>query len=979
MKATNLLFIVLVLLALPTLLFAQQVTTVSIYGTVTDSASNQPLADVRVDVINEADSSEKAFGMTDNGGRYSISLTTDAQSVEIDGFRLLQNYPNPFNPSTLIRFQLPQAGEVRLDIYNTLGQKIRTLLNQQLSPGSYTAKWDATNDAGMGVAAGVYFYRLKANRSVQTRKMVLLDGAAGGQSGISGSPKTSGGILTQSHALNITIRASSPEIAPHEEKQVKITYPSQEMDIEVSKLTFFLNRDKIIVSEPSAAGKVYVSGLPGAVSSLSGPLIGVNIISVANLRSSDESSRLVNSTGSFGPVAIPAAIGDRLMVSIGGTSQIFGVLGEVTPHVVDSTPTDGDKDIILDKMIIIWFSEPVITQTINGNSLTLSDSSGALVPGNISFDGDTVAILDPVDLLEYSSSYTITVTTDVLDLQGLQLESPYTATFTTVAQGNVINVPGDAPTIQAGIDAATNGDTVLVADGTYLENINFKGKAVTVASHFIMDGDTNHIDNTVIDGSQPSNPDSGSVVSFISGEDTTSVISGFTITGGTGTIVENNYQGAPYLIRAGGGILCYDSGARISYNKIMNNDIPNYQFAGGGGIAGYPNGSADHVIIESNQILNNTVVASDQAIGCAVELNFDGKLIDNLISHNIGTANNLASGAIVCWSENQPRTVMILSNQITHNVGNGNWALGGGVDIESTMNASITGNKISDNELNGMGSGSGGGINVYKATEEVTITNNKILNNKASSSFGRGGGIYVYQSAEKVTINGNTISDNVITATRNDVYADGGGISIFEPTQEVTINGNIISGNKVNGGSNESGGGGVSIWTPNGNGSNLVVNNIISGNSANVGGGLYSIKSSIINNTIVNNTALFGGGGIKAHGGTPFILNSIFWNNHAPATPQVSGAVDIRYSDVQGGFAGEGNIDTDPFFADTLYNLSDSSFCIGAGIDSIQIGGVWYQAPPFDFDGDPRPLPAGTLPDIGAQESPLATDEGSKN
>lgn len=107
-------------------------------------------------------------------------------------------------------------------------------------------------------------------------------------------------------------------------------------------------------------------------------------------------------------------------------------------------------------------------------------------------------------------------------------------TFNAI-EAQVINVPADQPTIQAGINSAFSGDTILVSDGTYLENINFSGKAITVASQFIVDGDTTHINNTIIDGSQPSNPDYGSVISFTSGEDTNSVLSGFTVTGGTGT------------------------------------------------------------------------------------------------------------------------------------------------------------------------------------------------------------------------------------------------------------------------------------------------------------------------------------------------------------------------------------------------------------------------------------------------------------
>ncbi len=93
-----------------------------------------------------------------------------------------------------------------------------------------------------------------------------------------------------------------------------------------------------------------------------------------------------------------------------------------------------------------------------------------------------------------------------------------------------IHVPGDYSTIQAAINAADSGDVVLVDEDTYYENINFKGKAITVASHFFNDGNESHIENTVIDGSQPIYPDTGSVVIFNSDEDSTSILCGFTIT-----------------------------------------------------------------------------------------------------------------------------------------------------------------------------------------------------------------------------------------------------------------------------------------------------------------------------------------------------------------------------------------------------------------------------------------------------------------
>jgi hypothetical protein len=89
-------------------------------------------------------------------------------------FMLEQNYPNPFNPETVIRYQLPVASEVRLTIFNALGQEIRTLVNGRQSPGLKSVVWDGKNDLGQPVNSGIYFYTLKAGERVQTKKMLLM-------------------------------------------------------------------------------------------------------------------------------------------------------------------------------------------------------------------------------------------------------------------------------------------------------------------------------------------------------------------------------------------------------------------------------------------------------------------------------------------------------------------------------------------------------------------------------------------------------------------------------------------------------------------------------------------------------------------------------------------------------------------------------------------------------------------------------------
>jgi hypothetical protein len=90
-------------------------------------------------------------------------------------YALSQNYPNPFNPQTTIRYDLPQAGVVRLSVYNVLGQMVRTLVDGHRPAGSYSVLWDGRDGTARHVASGVYLYRLKVEgQYVEARRMVLL-------------------------------------------------------------------------------------------------------------------------------------------------------------------------------------------------------------------------------------------------------------------------------------------------------------------------------------------------------------------------------------------------------------------------------------------------------------------------------------------------------------------------------------------------------------------------------------------------------------------------------------------------------------------------------------------------------------------------------------------------------------------------------------------------------------------------------------
>ncbi len=141
------------------------------------NTKNEGLPHTFVNAMDVVDDSWLFVALQDTLGENGVFLRRMETITSIEGdknllpnqYSLHQNYPNPFNPSTNIQFSLPKASDVQLSIYNTIGQKVSTLVNQKMSGGSHSITFDAS-----GLPSGVYIYRLKTDGFSESRKMLLL-------------------------------------------------------------------------------------------------------------------------------------------------------------------------------------------------------------------------------------------------------------------------------------------------------------------------------------------------------------------------------------------------------------------------------------------------------------------------------------------------------------------------------------------------------------------------------------------------------------------------------------------------------------------------------------------------------------------------------------------------------------------------------------------------------------------------------------
>jgi hypothetical protein len=290
-----------------------------------------------------------------------------------------------------------------------------------------------------------------------------------------------------------------------------------------------------------------------------------------------------------------------------------------------------------------------------------------------------------------------------------------------------INVPLDKATIQAAIDAANDGDTVLVAPGTYQENINFNGKAITVES-------SGGADVTIIDGNKKA-----SVVTFNSSEWDTSVLRGFTIRNGKSADVYNP---------SGGGIYAYGASPSIVANKIVQNESCN-----GAGIYAY-NSS---LIVRNNDISNNVQGTCNwNSNGAGIHLEGgSARIIDNTITNNTYNSTSYGNGGgIYIYGSG---VNVIRGNVISHN--GGTTAKGGGIYCGDQGQSQIVGNLIVSNSA-----GNGGGIYLGFG---ALLGNNTIADNDAAK------GSAVYLTGYYYGNSNGVISNNVLIGKTGQTTIDG--------------------------------------------------------------------------------------------------------------------------------------------------------------------------------------------------------------
>jgi hypothetical protein len=461
----------------------------------------------------------------------------------------------------------------------------------------------------------------------------------------------------------------------------------------------------------------------------------------------------------------------------------------------------------------------------------------------------------------------------------------------SVARGQTtwyVNVAGSPPgtgtladpytAIQYAISRPTTvgGDTLLVAAGTYLEHIDFLGKAIEVKS-------SAGAAATILDGSS-----SGSVVSFVTSEGPGSVLDGFTVRHGAGT------GAMPDVV--GGGVRC------VGASPILKNLVvrENKAILGSGVYLESSTAQIQQCTLEANNPIDGCCIPSAYGMGIYSKLGSSPTVTGTIIRNNTYAGGNVNAGAGV-FGGGTFVDCTIEGNRAF--MGAGVYAASGG--NPHFVNCIIRNNMTASNETD---ASAAGGVWGPAILDGCTLTGN-------SARF-NGGGAYG-ATLNGCLVAGNTVSGVFMTSTRG----VGGGASGCTLT-DCEVRDNVANG--------------VSPMFVPGEGGGIFASTAtrcrIWRNQAQVGGG--ASNSDLKECTVYGNSASGVGGGLLNTTGNHIVRNSIVRGSTGGEITVQAGTVAVTYSDVQGGYAGIGNIDANPLFYGPLsgdFHLKPGSPCIDTG------------------------------------------------